>query len=464
MAGVVIGLLMLLWAPRAFAEERTSWRYDKGSFEKTADGGWVEKAADGTYQFQEKERTDEYVELYDSSRKITVRLSANDCLVKVGDRGRFKRTYTGSWGASAGTKPEPKGTTPDPKKPAPTTPRDPAPAAKTDAPFTEVAAIPDRGNLNLYNFGVAVSPDGDFIAVGLGTALQPELGIVEVATKKVTKRWPMPVLAQPLVWSDDGSTLAASILGKPRPDGRKSQIVLWDTKTWEQRAAFDHPGFPGALALSREGNVVAAAGGSSGEPGSLRVWDVAAGKMIFSADVSGGSPHLGLSANGKVLAVDGLSPNIVVLDLPGGKQRRVVPGLGTFALSADGTSLIVWGYGKDGLQVAVWDVRGAPQAGRVIKGEKWKPDSLALIDEGRHVVLGGGIKQDEVRVYELRSGKLAYTFPVGKAGPGRRMLLVRPVPDSSRLLTLGTDGVTRLWTTPFGEKREAPDPKPAKDP
>src|SRR5262249_55066408 len=157
--GVVVGLLVLLSARGAFAEEHTSWRYDKGSFEKTKDGSWVEKAADGTYQFQEKERTDEYVELYDSTRKITVRLSANGCQVKVGDRGRFKPTYKGSWVASAETKPEPKaGTKPEPKATTPD-PKNPAPAARTDAPFTEVATSPDHGSMNLYNFGVAVSPD-----------------------------------------------------------------------------------------------------------------------------------------------------------------------------------------------------------------------------------------------------------------------------------------------------------------
>jgi WD40 repeat protein len=460
----VIALLALLPAARAAAEERTNWRHDKGSFEKTADGTWVEKAGDGTYQFEEKDRTDQYVELHDKGRNITVRLEAGYCLVKVGDKGRFKRTYKGAW-VAAETRPEAK-TKPDAKARTPEA-KVPVPPGKADTAFTEVATFPGHGNLNLYNFGVAVSPDGRQIALTMGNALKPEFGILDVDSGKVTRRWEVPTLVSPLIWSDDGSSLAGILLGEPTPDGRKSQVVVWDTSTWEQRAAFDHPGFPGALALSRDGNVVAAASGSSGTPGVLNIWGVPARKQIFTLEVNTSSPRIALTANGKSAAMDGLGPKndqIVLFDLPSGKPRRTVQGLGPFVLSPDGNNLLLWSFGTNVLQFTVWDLRGVPQPGRAIKGEKWKPDSIALLDDGRYVVLGGGVTQDEVRVYELRTGKLAYTFPTTKnPGRGRRMLIVRPVPDSSRLLTYGTDGVVRLWTTPFGDKREAPDSKPDKD-
>jgi WD40 repeat protein len=460
----VVCLLALVFAPGVRAEERTSWAHDKGTFEKTADGKWVEKAADGTYEFEEKANSDRYVELYDRTRKITVRLTSTQCLVKVG-RAPFKATYKGGWSAPAGTKPEPKETTADPRKPGPkeTTPdtRAPAPTAQPEGPFTEVAAIKTE-NVNLCNFGVAVSPDGKYVALTVGTAFEPDLGIIEVGTRKVVKRWKEPTLVQPLVWSADGSTLAGIMLGEAKPDGRRSQVLVWDTTTWEQRFTFDTPGFPGALGLSADGNVLAVANGSISGPGSLNVWDVTAKKTIFTQELNGSTPLIALAADGKSVAANGFGPQFnqtVVFDLPRGKPRLAVPGVDSFTLSADGKSLVRWGYGANGLQVAVWDLRGTPQPGRVIQGDRWKPDSLALIDRDRHVVLGGGMTQDEVRVYELRTGKLAYTFPTSKKpGRGRRMLIVRPVPDSSLLLTYGSDGVVRLWTTSFGEKA-APDAK-----
>src|SRR5262249_32277889 len=154
---------------------------------------------------------------------------------------------------------------------------------------------------------------------------------------------------------------------------------------------------PGALALSADGNVVAVANGSISGPGSLNVWDVTAKKTIFTQELNTSTPVIALAADGKSVAANGFGPKfdqIVVFDLPPGKPRLAVPGVGSSTMPADGKTLIKWGYGANGLQVAVWDLRGTPQPGRVIQGDRWRPDSLALIDKDRHVVLGGGMTQD----------------------------------------------------------------------
>ena len=37
------------------ADERTVWKYDKGTFEKQPDGKWVQKEGDKTHEYQEKQ-------------------------------------------------------------------------------------------------------------------------------------------------------------------------------------------------------------------------------------------------------------------------------------------------------------------------------------------------------------------------------------------------------------------------
>src|SRR5262249_18388575 len=104
------------------------------------------------------------------------------------------------------------------------------------------------------------------------------------------------------------------------------------------------------------------------------------------------------------------------------------------ALSADANTLAGAAYLADGLQISVWTCAG-PRPRR------------------RRSSRGGGIEKDEVPVYGLAAGQLKHSFaPSKKTGPGRRFLLVRTTPDSSLLLTHGTDETVRLWTTPFGTK------------
>jgi hypothetical protein len=58
-----------------------------------------------------------------------------------------------------------------------------------------------------------------------------------------------------------------------------------------------------------------------------------------------------------------------------------------------------------------------------------------------------------VRVFAVKSGAQVDAFAVGKESLGRSLLLLRVTPDSTKLATFGTDRYTRLWGTPFGEKK-----------
>jgi hypothetical protein len=87
------------------AEDRDYWRYADGYFEKVKEDNWVEETKDGKkFEFKERKRTDEVVELYDRSRKLGVNLYANRCeVVTVGPlKSVSKSTYEGRWGKDSG--------------------------------------------------------------------------------------------------------------------------------------------------------------------------------------------------------------------------------------------------------------------------------------------------------------------------------------------------------------------------
>src|SRR5207248_2549809 len=166
----------------------------------------------------------------------------------------FQFTHKGGWVASE-KKPDPKSSdskssaskSSDPKSSASKSsdskssdPKSSDSSSKSEGGYAKVVEI-KADSFNLANGGVVASPDGKLIAMTTGDFQNHEMSIIDVETKKPTKRWKVPTVVQALAWSADGSTLAGIMLGDST---RKSQILVWDTKTWEQRATFDHPGYP----------------------------------------------------------------------------------------------------------------------------------------------------------------------------------------------------------------------------
>ncbi len=110
--------------PAAKTDERVMWQHSVGHFQKIKDDKWLEAWKTDRHEWVEKARTDEYVELYDASRKSTVRLFDNRCELKYDSEDKFKKHYDGKW------KKEPASTTTPPADPKPSDPKpDPKPTA-----------------------------------------------------------------------------------------------------------------------------------------------------------------------------------------------------------------------------------------------------------------------------------------------------------------------------------------------
>lgn len=92
-----VAALVLGSVPAVRAADREYWKHEKGHFENTSGNKWIEKTEKHTYHFVEKDRKEKYVELYDKTRDISVRLYDHHCDVKKGD-GKFEKYYEGKWG------------------------------------------------------------------------------------------------------------------------------------------------------------------------------------------------------------------------------------------------------------------------------------------------------------------------------------------------------------------------------
>jgi hypothetical protein len=83
--------------------DRSLWVYDAGWFEKKNDKLWIEMNRDierdiGTHiDFEEVKRSNDYVQLYDSGRRMTVRLSDTKMEWRVDGNECWNTRYEGHW-------------------------------------------------------------------------------------------------------------------------------------------------------------------------------------------------------------------------------------------------------------------------------------------------------------------------------------------------------------------------------
>ena len=79
-------------------DTRKKWSHSAGSFGWVKESEWIE-SVDGQKPlvFTQVEETNDYIELYDASRNLTVRLGRTSAALRVGKSGNFNRLYKGSW-------------------------------------------------------------------------------------------------------------------------------------------------------------------------------------------------------------------------------------------------------------------------------------------------------------------------------------------------------------------------------
>jgi len=84
------------------SDNRTYWVYEGGWFAKDKDGSWYEyneptfRALGKPGKFGEAKRTQQFLDLYDDSRRLYVRLW-DKYAEKLSPKGDWVKTYDGKW-------------------------------------------------------------------------------------------------------------------------------------------------------------------------------------------------------------------------------------------------------------------------------------------------------------------------------------------------------------------------------
>lgn len=296
------------------------------------------------------------------------------------------------------------------------------------------------------NYLVALSPDGNVVAVPDGSNLSVE-------DLHTGKRRFLVRKGSVGTFSDDGVYLAVT----SRRDADFG-VQLYDVLTGAKIRKFEAPSGKRFLmpAFSRDGRFLAA--GCTPTAGyEAAVWRAGTGRMVHKLRGNGGYvSSLVFGGDGNTLIACAGSGKLLRWDLRDGNALEPLKAgegyLYCLALSPDGRWLAAGG--RDG-RICLWDTDGFKRMA-MSRGHDAPVRSVAASKGARLVATGGG--DGLVRLWEGRSGKRLGGFPLGQEG----VRSVAVSADGGLVAAAGPGLGVRLWRTDSREMIRLPAP-PAQD-
>jgi len=283
--------------------------------------------------------------------------------------------------------------------------------------------------------GIAWDPKGQFLAWA---------SLVE---RKSLWLWDLPADKEKDLPVGRGWTwnLAFGHAGTSFAAGGPSEVLVWDTATWDERNALRAGIWPQTLSFSRDDRLLAAGLGPEGE-WKVKVWQFPAGQEIKELD--GGfaafSPTQNLLAVtwGSDLQLVNTATWQVTQKLSGHEelfhyQGRDYPvSLRSLAFSPDGTHLATGSVNK----VCIWDVATA-EVIHELRGEG-RITALTFGPGGKLLVFNAD-SETAARIFDLESAR--ELMPL-EAKNGRVTSLAFGRTEEGTVLALGTiEGAVELW-------------------
>ena len=208
-----------------------------------------------------------------------------------------------------------------------------------------------------------------------------------------------------LAFSPDGSLLASGNGNMWDDSLFDYPVAIWDAATGARRALHGQPKGVATLAFDRSGRRVA----SSGQDGTLIVWDVATGSVLRRETIGSGSAvSIAFLGDGRHL-VGSVTGQVALVDLEGKEPTRRVGlphGWGRFVVDAGRSHLIVGGADGALCAMSLPGLSLGQERPKTHDGSVW---SLALSPDGRILATGG--EDRRVVLHDPETFEPWLTFP-----------------------------------------------------
>ncbi|WP_406693499.1 c-type cytochrome domain-containing protein [Singulisphaera sp. Ch08] len=257
-------------------------------------------------------------------------------------------------------------------------------------------------------------------------------------------------IIQSVQFSPDGKRLAA---------GSYQVVTLWNVPSGGlDKTLAGHTEPVKAVAVSADGKTAFSASPDK----TVRVWNLADGKLSRQMNAPAPVLAIALSPDGKTLALGGQDNGISLLNAADGKLTATLKGhtgpVNRLAFTPDGARLAsvssdgsgrIWTLPPEAdLQASKTpdDVKLADPI--VLASHKGPVQALAVTPDGQLIITGGD--DATVRLWNVADGKLAHTIEGQHSG---LVLAVAVSPDGKTLLTGSADKNARLFDLPTGTLR-----------
>ncbi|MBD2012980.1 serine/threonine protein kinase [Microcoleus sp. FACHB-53] len=241
-------------------------------------------------------------------------------------------------------------------------------------------------------------------------------------------------------------------------DHQQSKITVWDLPTGKRRYTLDTQYPVWSVALSPDSQILIASttnhstdqSRSSGEQGSIQLWDLGTGKLLRTIPKSAeDGKFVAISPDGQTLA-SSANESIKLWDLQTGKLIRTLDtqasGVDALVFSQDGQTLASTGF--DG-SITLWNRRTGDLI-RTLEGQIGALDSISISPDGQTVVSGiTRGEQGAIATWNVHTGKLIHTF-----NPPNPVDKVAISPDGKTFASSSWDskaGTIKIWNLETGK-------------
>jgi WD40 repeat protein len=261
-------------------------------------------------------------------------------------------------------------------------------------------------DVGTWAHGVAFSPDGALLAVGVGNAVQ----LRDADTGALVRTLPNSSEVIHTAFSPDGTRLAAGL-------GNRT-VRIWRTADWTtERTLSTSLRFP-EVAFSPDGSTLAAAGEFETFTmirGELRLWDVASGQHLRTMPMGNhisNARYPGFSPDGTLVFAGHEYDGVKIFNAATGALVRHVPNVISIRLAPDGQTFMGQPLGCGGDWPPRWAAFTFPQ-GQLIEAFMTHVSEVYTVDvsdDGGMVASGAFYFDSAVRVWDAQTAERLHEY------------------------------------------------------